>query len=582
MCRKIHITVIIYWLALSMTSTTQVLAVEGPVLSGVPADATLECDQDLPAANVTATDNCDTDPDVTMTILSDTRGGVCGGVGQVVRQWTATDCSGNSVSAQQTVTFVDTTDPVLVGVPGDLTLECDQDLPVAEVTARDNCDNDPELTMTIVSDTRGDVCGGVGQVIREWTATDCAGNSTSARQVLTFVDTTPPTITPPPDLILGCYANTDPTPPSASDTCSSPTVSHQDRVTGDDDACPMDYTIARTWTATDECGNSATHVQNIIVDCPCGTVEVTKYTNGVLNDVESPGPMAWGFALEGPGIDIVYDLSPPSLVEFGFAELWPDDGTYNFVYKLCEVGIPAGWTLEWRGSPNPDATSSGGDAPVSIVPKVYGDNDDPPVNPPGYSNVFDPNYVDPPETFVNDTSCVNFVVLPGETEVFAIDNQYPGGEPRTTGYWKNWNTCTNGGQAETAANLGGVYAGVYLLDDVLNYPGIEIGLLVLGADHCQIAQAILDKRDIASLRKRASDAAYGLASQLLAALANLSAGAEICPAVTDAVTQAQALLESISFDGTGRYLRSRDALYGPAVYLEQVLDTYNKGELCDG
>lgn len=53
-----------------------------------------------------------------------------------------------------------------------------------------------------------------------------------------------------------------------------------------------------------------------------------------------------------------------------------------------------------------------------------------------------------------------------------------------------------------------------------------IGLLVLGGDDCPVAQTILDKRDVVSLRKRAGDAAYGLASQLLAALANLSAGAE--------------------------------------------------------
>ena len=65
-----------------------------------------------------------------------TRGDVCGGVGTVIRTWTATDCTGNSVSATQTLTFVDTTDPVLSGVPADATLECDQDVPAANVTAQ--------------------------------------------------------------------------------------------------------------------------------------------------------------------------------------------------------------------------------------------------------------------------------------------------------------------------------------------------------------------------------------------------------------------------------------------------------------
>ena len=215
-----------------------------------------------------------------------------------------------------------------------------------------------------------------------------------------------------------------------------------------------------------------------------------------------------------------------------------------------------------------------------IIPQVFMVNDDPVVNPPGYSNVFDPNYVPLPDTFVNDTRCVNFVVLPGETEVFSIDNQFPGGEPRTIGYWKNWNTCTGGNQTETAAELGGPDAGVYILDDILNDPGITIGLLTLGGDDCLDAVSLLDKRDIQSGRKRANDAAYGLAAQLLAAVVNLSAGAETCPEVQTAVQDGQALLEAIEFYGTGRYLRPKDALYGDANTLASTLDAYNNGALC--
>lgn len=384
---------------------------------------------------------------------------------------------------------------------------------------------------------------------------------------------------PPADLFLGCYADTSPTDPEVSGGCSGVTLSYQDEVTGDDDDCPMDYTITRTWTATDGCGNTATHKQRIEVECPCGTVELTKYTNGVLNDTEDS--MDWLFELTGPGIGVVSDASPPALVDFGFVALWPSDDSHTNVYTLCEVGIYAGWTTEWRGSPNPDALTTGGDAPETVIPQVSEVNDDPVVNPPGYSSVFDPNYVDPPGTFINDTRCVNFVVLPDEVEVFAIDNQFPDGESRTIGYWKNWSTCSNGNQARTAATLGGPDAGVYLLDDVLNDPGIVIGLLELGGEDCQAAHAILDKRDVDSGRKRASDAAYGLASQLLAALANLSVGAETCASVTEAVIEAQDLLDSIGFDGTDRYLRSRNPLHGPAVSLAHVLDTYNSGVLCD-
>jgi hypothetical protein len=178
---------------------------------------------------------------------------------------------------------------------------------------------------------------------------------------------------------------------------------------------------------------------------------------------------------------------------------------------------------------------------------------------------------------------VNFKVEAGETLVFQVDNQYPGGEPRTIGYWKNWNTCTGGGQAETAAANGGTEEGWYLLDDVLNDPGITIGVLTLGGEDCLDAVALLGKSDIVTGKVMASDAAYNLAAQLLAANLNLSAGAETCAAVLDAVSDAQTLLVSIAFDGTGGYLRpNKKDLYDYGNALAFILDTYNNGALCDG
>ena len=158
-----------------------------------------------------------------------------------------------------------------------------------------------------------------------------------------------------------------------------------------------------------------------------GMVDLLKLTNGVENQV-----MMWNFSLTGPGVD-ESDSSPPTTVDFGGAKLLPGEE-----YTLCETGIPAGWTLEWQ------VDTDGDGVPDTIIPMVAGVNNDP-VGPDGYSRVYDPNYV-PPGPFTNDTRCVNFVVEVGETLAFQIDNQFPGGEPRTIGYWKNWNTCTNGNQ----------------------------------------------------------------------------------------------------------------------------------------
>ncbi|MEN8207245.1 MAG: hypothetical protein ABFS24_14740, partial [Pseudomonadota bacterium] len=338
-----------------------------------------------------------------------------------------------------------------------------------------------------------------------------------------------------------------------------------------------------------------------------GEVDLTKLTQGVLNDIgeniPSPGLQNWTFTLSGPGLPAggVTDTSPPSEMDFGGVSLTPIEFDDTAVYRLCEGPINAGWTLAWYGDPNDTGTA---DMLIPFLPAV---NDsqvpDPKVDPPGYSNVFDPKYVPFPQSYINDTRCVNFVANAGETEVFKIDNQFPGGEPRTIGYWKNWNSCTGGGQLDAAAAAGDtsqerIEAAKALLDDALQDPGITIGTLTLIADDnifdcdeaTQQAVNILGKLRILNGGREklmASDAAYGLASQLLAAIANVTVGAGSCPARDAAVTDGQILLLNVGFDGTGEYLTPKKAkkdgntaLRTEAIELAKALDSYNKGTLC--
>ena len=302
-----------------------------------------------------------------------------------------------------------------------------------------------------------------------------------------------------------------------------------------------------------------------ITNTAMAMVELLKLTNGDPNSTTT-----WNFSLTGPGVS-ASDSTPPTTLDFGGVKLIPGEE-----YQLCETGIPAGWTQTWMGDTDGDGV------PDTIIPMVAGVNDDP-VDPLlGYSRVYDPNYVPPPGVFTNDTRCINFVAGVGETIVFSLDNQYPGGDPRTIGFWKNWNTCTGGNQPQTAAENGGPSAGWYILDDLLNNPGYTIGILQLDGSDCEDAVNILDKREITGRnKKKASDGAYNLAAQLLAAELNLSAGAETCQEVVDAVNAAQTLLVSIGFDGTGNYLRSKDGqLYQDANSLAYTLDEYNNGNLC--
>ena len=302
-----------------------------------------------------------------------------------------------------------------------------------------------------------------------------------------------------------------------------------------------------------------------ITNTAMGMVELLKLTNG-----DTGSETVWNFTLTGPGVN-ESDSTPPDTVDFGGVKLIPGE-----TYQLCETGIPAGWTQMWMGDSNSDGI------PDMIIPMVSGVNNDPVDPATGYSRVYDPNYVPPPGVFTNDTRCINFIAGVGETVAFSLNNQFPGGDPRTIGFWKNWNTCTGGNQSTTAASNGGPAGGWYILDDLLNNPGFTIGVLQLDGSDCEDAVSILDKRDIASGKKRASDAAYGLAAQLLAAQLNLSAGAETCQEVVDAVNAGQSLLAAIGFDGTGSYLKGKNAGADKALAneLAGILDEYNNGNLC--
>ena len=101
-------------------------------------------------------------------------------------------------------------------------------------------------------------------------------------------------------------------------------------------------------------------------------------------------------------------------------------------------------------------------------------------------------------------------------------------------------------------------------------------------EDCHDAVDILGKRSTDG-HNRASDGAYKLASQLLAAKLNLASDAETCPAVLRAVNAGNGLLTKIGFDGTGDYLGPRTSMRNErkhAIKLAEVLDEYNNGNLC--
>lgn len=154
-----------------------------------------------------------------------------------------------------------------------------------------------------------------------------------------------------------------------------------------------------------------------------------------------------------------------------------------------------------------------------------------------------------------------------------------GGEPRSAGYWLIWNSCAPDNRSETAAANGGRAAGWFIMDDLLEDPGILVGPLELR--RCEEGLLLLQGQPLQGVASP-EDVAYSLAAQLLTAQLNLAANAEFCPAVDDAVQSAQMLLISAGFDGQGEMLGSGapDEDRQLAQFLTGQLANYNTGLLC--
>ena len=121
----------------------------------------------------TATDNYD--GDLTASIVIDASAVNTAVVGSYVVTYDVTDSEGNAATqVTRTVNVVDTTAPVLSGVPGAITVECDGVPPPADVTATDACD--PDVPVTLDENTTPGSCPQNYILTRTWTAVDDCGN----------------------------------------------------------------------------------------------------------------------------------------------------------------------------------------------------------------------------------------------------------------------------------------------------------------------------------------------------------------------------------------------------------------------
>jgi Fe-S cluster assembly iron-binding protein IscA len=248
-----------------VTWTINVQDETAPVLSGVPANITLNCGDEVDEVNVTAQDNCD--GPVLVNLSATTEFNDCGY--DFIRTWTAVDACGNVASASQTVTLMDQVPPVFTFVPENVEISCSSgtgldDLELA--TATDDC-----LGVVVTYDDSANSADCGDGITRTFTATDACGNTVTATQVITFVDNEAPVFTfVPEDITVFCGEDYELGNAVATDNCSSVTISVIDIF---DTSCGGGF--QRVFTATDACGNSTDAIVTVdIIDTTAPEVAV--------------------------------------------------------------------------------------------------------------------------------------------------------------------------------------------------------------------------------------------------------------------------------------------------------------------
>lgn len=209
-----------------------------------------------------------------------------------------------------------------------------------DIVVVDNCDYSVFITYTespinfdCVSDTT---------ITRTWSAVDECGNSTQFTQKIILRDSTPPTFTIPPTVVVTCGQSTEPDSTGIvtdeSDNCSADLMAVYTDNLGNLNGC-SGY-IERIWTLTDDCGNRTQGSQIIwVTDPDNGDKDPTPDpfdhdddNDGIPDIVETTADT------DGDGITNELDLDSdndgiPDIVEAGFPDRDGNGTIDNFLFE---------------------------------------------------------------------------------------------------------------------------------------------------------------------------------------------------------------------------------------------------------
>ncbi len=196
-----------------------------------------QCGKNLVISIPTASDNCGGSVTITNNKTGTNNASGLYNIGATLVTWTATDVAGNTTACVQTVTIVDSQNPVIT-CPANITVpaasnQCNAFVTISAASATDNCsvasitNNSPYKT----SNTNASGTYPVGTTVVQWTATNVNGRTSNCSMTVTVNDTQLPAITCGGNINAtntpgSCFANVIIPNPVTIDNCGILTLTH--------------------------------------------------------------------------------------------------------------------------------------------------------------------------------------------------------------------------------------------------------------------------------------------------------------------------------------------------------------------
>jgi hypothetical protein len=264
--------------ASTATATIRINDTTDPTASN-PAPINVECIGDVPVPDILVVtdeaDNCTAIPVVAFeSDVSD--GNTCPEV--ITRTYSVTDDCLNQITVIQLITINDITNPTFTA-PADITISKDASCSYdADPSITGDVTNEADNCSTGLNATYSDVevagtCEGEVIITRTWSLTDDCGLTTTHDQIITVADNVEaPTFTAPADITISKDATcnydasvsiTGDVTDEADNCTTTLNATYSDAIAVG--SCEGEVIITRTWSLTDDCGLTTTHVQIITV-----------------------------------------------------------------------------------------------------------------------------------------------------------------------------------------------------------------------------------------------------------------------------------------------------------------------------